>query len=31
MPHLSYPNESAAYREARNELLDAEIGAALAN
>jgi predicted dithiol-disulfide oxidoreductase (DUF899 family) len=24
MPHLSYPNESAAYREARNKLLDAE-------
>lgn len=25
MPHLSYPNESAAYREARNALLEAEI------
>ena len=25
MPNLSYPNESAAYREARNKLLDAEI------
>lgn len=25
MEHLSYPNESAAYREARNALLDAEI------
>jgi len=25
MPHLSYPNESAAYRDARNTLLDAEI------
>src|ERR1700693_3374330 len=25
MPHLSYPNESAAYREARIKLLDAEI------
>lgn len=25
MPHLAYPNESAAYRTARNALLDAEI------
>lgn len=25
MPHLAYPNESEAYREARNRLLDAEI------
>jgi predicted dithiol-disulfide oxidoreductase (DUF899 family) len=25
MPHLSYPNESATYRDARNKLLDAEI------
>ena len=25
MAHLTYPNESAAYREARNALLDAEI------
>ena len=25
MPHLSYPNETASYREARNKLLDAEI------
>jgi len=25
MPHLSYPNESAPYRDARNKLLDAEI------
>jgi predicted dithiol-disulfide oxidoreductase (DUF899 family) len=25
MPHLSFPNENAAYREARNKLLDAEM------
>ena len=25
MPQLSYPNESATYRDARNKLLDAEI------